>query len=100
MSQTLASENVVLSSPLSFAGSAQRIWRLTMLSNNPWVKWLLLVPLTLGLIFVGWCFVLCWYCTFGILLVPWRLIRRGQRKDKRNRLQHRELLEQIQRSGR
>jgi hypothetical protein len=40
-------------------------------------------------------FVAVWYCTFGLLLVPYRIIRRGNRKDKVRQLQHREHLEAL-----
>ena len=82
---TLPSEKVVLSSPLSFHGSAARIWKL---STNGFVRWLVLV----WLVAVAWSFVAVWYGVFGLLVVPFRLIRRGQRKRKLDDLRHRELL--------
>lgn len=33
-----------------------------------------------------------WYFLFGILLVPWRLLRRHERNEQRRMLQHREML--------
>lgn len=39
-----------------------------------------------------WVFVTCWYAIFGLLLVPYRLIRRSDRQRKRDALQHREIL--------
>jgi Flp pilus assembly protein TadB len=94
----LASEKVIVSSPLSFAGSAQRLWKLTNTHNNS-LKWLLLVPLALGLTAGVWLFVLGWYFVmyvlFGIFFIPFRLWRRGARKNKRNELRHREVLEAI-----
>jgi hypothetical protein len=87
----LESEKVVVSAPLSYAGSAARIWKLTGLSAA--------VPARIGLgvlaviLIVGaWCFVTAWYITWGLFLVPYRLIRRGSRKRRRDALQHRELL--------
>jgi len=98
MSQKLTSEKVVVSAPFSFAGSAQRIWKITS-SNNAWIKWLLLVPVAIMLIGCAWMFVACWYfimyVLFGILFIPFRLWRRGARKNKRNELRHRELLEAV-----
>ena len=44
---------------------------------------------------IAWLFVTSWYLFFGIFLVPYRLIRRGQRKRKREALQHRETLAAI-----
>jgi len=36
--------------------------------------------------------VLCWYAIFGLLLVPYRLLRRGQRKRDVAAKRHAELL--------
>lgn len=93
----LASEQVVISAPMSFSGSATRIWKLTN-ADNAALKLLLLVPLALLLITVVWVIVLCWYLVFGILVIPYRLIRRGSRKNKRDQLRHREMLEAIQKN--
>jgi hypothetical protein len=87
------SEQVVVSAPLSFAGSAQRIWRLTD-QETPALKYSL-IPVAVVLIALAWCIVLVWYCTWGLLLVPYRLIRRGNRKDKVRAMQHREQLEAL-----
>lgn len=79
----LASERVVIAAPFSFSGSAQRIWRV----GGGWFK-----PLLAVVIGLAWLGVLCWYCLFGLLLVPYRLIRRGSRKRKAEVLRHRELM--------
>jgi len=89
----LSSEQVVISAPLSFAGSAQRIWKITD-HDAPVMKYGMIV-VALLLISVAWSFVAVWYCTFGLLVVPYRLIRRGNRKDKVRALQHREQLEML-----
>ena len=91
----LESEKVVIAAPLSYAGSAARIWKLTGVSANIWAR----VGLTIAAILLvtcAWTFVTVWYITFGLLLVPYRLIRRGQRKNKRESLQHRELIAAVQ----
>lgn len=89
----LASERVVVSAPMSFAGSAQRIWHIT------WKRagWPLAGMATLALvaIVVAWAVVLIWYVTWGLLLVPYRLIRRGSRKRHQMELRHRELIAAI-----
>lgn len=95
MNEKLASEKVVISAPMSFTGSAQRIFKITG-TESALVKWLLLVPLAVLLIVTAWSFVFIWYMIFGIWLVPYRLIRRSQRRDKRDRLRHQELLEQAE----
>lgn len=87
----MRSEQVVVEAPLSFAGSAKRIWKLTDQSNQ-WVRYGMML-LALFLIFMAWSFVAVWYMTWGLLLVPYRLLRRGSRRDKMHRLQHREQLE-------
>ena len=95
MDQKLSSEKVVVAAPMSLAGSAARIWKITDLVPNVFIKWVLLVPVALMLIAMAWMVVAVWYIIFGILLVPYRLIRRSGRKGKRQALQHRELLEKI-----
>ena len=88
----LASERVVVSAPLSFSGSAARIWKMTDV-DNPGVK-VALSFLAVTLIVLVWGFVLTWYLMWGLLLVPYRLIRRGSRKRKVEALRHRERLGQ------
>lgn len=98
MDSKLASEKVVISAPTSFSGSAARIWKMTD-SDNAWLKWFLLVPVALILIFMAWSFVAIWYFIifglFGIFVIPFRLLTRSGRNRKRNKLQHRELLEAV-----
>lgn len=90
-SPRLASEEVVLSAPMSFHGSAARIWKITRYGDSAWAA-IGMGALAAFLIAIAWCAVLCWYVIFGVLLVPYRLIRRGQRKRKMEVLRHRELL--------
>ncbi len=52
MSEKLASEKVIISAPTSFSGSAARIWKLTE-TDNTWLKWLLLMPVALCLVFMA-----------------------------------------------
>lgn len=48
--------------------------------------------------------VACWYFVmyvlFGILFIPYRLLRRGSRKNKRDKLRHREVLDAIEKQKR
>ena len=98
MTNKLASEKIVVSAPTSFSGSAARIWKMTD-SDNVALKWLLLVPVAICLIFIAWSLVAIWYFIifglFGILVIPFRLLTRSGRNRKRNSLQHRELLEAV-----
>jgi hypothetical protein len=91
----LESEKIVLAAPLSYAGSAARIWKLTGASVNTWARVGLGVAAII-LIACAWVVVTGWYLIFGLLLVPYRLIRRGSRKRKREALQHREMMTAIQ----
>lgn len=98
MSRQLASEKVVVSAPLSFSGSAQRIWKITEV-ENPIAKFALSL-LAITLIIGAWMFVLCWYFVmyvlFGVFFLIFRLFTRGRRKDKRDKLRHREVLDAIE----
>lgn len=89
----LASEQVVISAPTSFAGSAQRIWKMTK-TDNIGLKFLL-VPTAIMLISMAWMMVVLWYMIFGIFLIPYRILRRGSRKRKRDELRHREMLQAV-----
>lgn len=80
MTEKLASERVIVQAPMSYTGSAKRLMRI-----SPFL--VILVPFV-------WVVVTLWYLIFGILLVPYRMIRRGSRNRKRQDLQHREILEQ------
>ncbi len=91
----LESEKVVIAAPLSYAGSAARIWKLTGITEKVAGR-IALALAAIILIACAWCFVTAWYLVFGLLLVPYRLIRRGSRKRKREVLQHREMMAAIQ----
>ncbi len=88
----LASEEIVVSAPMSFHGSAKRIWKLTRLTPDNGPATFGLAVLAILLIPCAWACVLTWYVVFGIFLIPYRLIRRGDRTRKRNDLRHREML--------
>lgn len=94
----LASERVVLAAPMSFSGSLARIsgLGLTRRTANPYGR-AALILLVVSLVTVAWVSILVWYMLFGLLLVPYRLIRRSQRKEQRDALMHREQLAAIAR---
>jgi hypothetical protein len=94
----LASEDVIISAPMSYVGSAQRIARLRRQVDSGW-ELTAVTTLVVFLIVMAWLFVTIWYLTWGLLLVPYRLIRRGQRKRRVENLRHRELLGAIQGAG-
>lgn len=84
----LDSEKVTLSSPMSFNGS---FTRLKKHMPDIWAAILCLVLI--------WPIILIWYIIayglFSVFTLPYRLIRRSNRKNKRSALQHRETLDAI-----
>jgi hypothetical protein len=93
---TLASERVVIAAPMSFAGSTQRLAKLPGLITSPYLRaaaW----TVTAVLIAMIWMFVLTWYMVWGLWLVPYRILRRGQRKQKVEQRRHREMIERLDR---
>ena len=95
-STQLASERVVVQAPMSFTGSRARIWKLARATDQPAGR-IALGALAVTLILCAWVVILVWYVVFGLLLVPYRLIRRGSRKRKLADLRHREQLSALHR---
>jgi hypothetical protein len=93
--ERLASEDVVLAAPLSYTGSAQRIWSVTRISDRTEIVVPLVAAAILGTVGI-WLLVTAWYLIFGVFLVPYRIVRRGQRKRRLEELRHREQLAAIQ----
>lgn len=89
------SQDVVVAAPMSFAGSAARLWRFARYPAGG--GWQAAARIGTGFLAVmaimfTWMLILAWYCMWGLLLVPYRLVRRGQRREKRDRLRHEETL--------
>jgi Flp pilus assembly protein TadB len=88
---------------MSYTGLTKRTWRLARKLTswpNVWVNvacWVFVAPLVIGLDLAAWACITIWYCAFGVCLVPYRLLRRGDRNRKREKLQHREMLDAISR---
>lgn len=97
MVMTTKSGRMSVAAPMSYTGSAGRIWRIGA-DAHPGVRWALLVPVLLLLVMLAWSLVTCWYLIFGIWLVPYRLLRRGSRKRKIAAEQHEETLDAIRQS--
>ena len=96
----LASEDVIINAPMSYAGSAQRIFRLRRRAEREGgPKLAAITTLCVLLTILAWAAVTCWYLIWGIWLIPYRLLRRGARKRKAELLRHRELLGTIQGSA-
>jgi Domain of unknown function (DUF1707) len=94
----LASEDVIINAPMSYAGSAQRIFRLRRRSEGGGAL-AAITALAILLILMVWIFVTAWYLLWGLWLVPYRLLRRGARKRKAEAMRHRELMGTIQGSA-
>jgi len=94
----LASEDVIINAPMSYAGSAQRIMRIRRRAEGG-PNLAAITLLAIVLIMVAWVFVTVWYLLWGFWLVPYRLLRRGARKRKAEALRHRELMGTIQGSA-
>jgi hypothetical protein len=101
MSGQLPSERVVIQAPMSYVGSRRRLWRLPRLSRDATAAWHPAARITLlaavyvvvlAAIPVAWAIITGWYLLFSVLLVPYRLVRRGSRKRKLEERRHRELL--------
>ena len=94
----LASEDVIINAPMSYAGSAQRIMRLRRRAEVGWAIAAITV-LAVLLVLMAWALVTVWYLIWGFWLVPYRLLRRGSRKRKAEAMRHRELMGTIQGSA-
>jgi Domain of unknown function (DUF1707) len=94
----LASEDVIINAPMSYAGSAQRIMRLRRSAHAGWMLGVITLLAAL-FVLVAWAFVTAWYLIWGVCLVPYRLLRRGARKRKSEAMRHRELMGTIQGSA-
>jgi len=94
----LASEDVIINAPMSYAGSAQRIFRLRRRAHSGGAKAAVTV-LVVVLVLLAWAVVTAWYLFWGIWLIPYRFLRRGARKRKADALRHRELMGTIQGSA-
>jgi hypothetical protein len=70
-------EKMIVAAPMSFAGSYQRL--VPRASAADGLRGLKVAGAVI-LLFFWWIVILCWYIIFGILLVPYRTIRRGQRR--------------------
>jgi hypothetical protein len=92
----LASEDVVVQAPMSFAGSAKRIWKITRV-DAPAARAVMIV-LAVVLVSIAWAAFFAWYCIFGLWLVPYRMSRRSDRNRKRQGFQHREMLTQLEKT--
>lgn len=89
----LPSEDIVVAAPMSYAGSAARIWKITRRAGDNLPATIGLGALAVVLMALAWVAVTLWYLIFWVFLIPYRLVRRGQRKRKLEDARHRELLQ-------
>jgi Flp pilus assembly protein TadB len=94
-----ASEDVIINSPMSFAGAAQRAFRLRRSTQRgPERAMMTLIAAVLTL--AWWLIVASWYVVaigvFGIVTIPYRLLRRSARKRKMEARRHRELMAAVE----
>jgi uncharacterized protein DUF1707 len=95
----LASEDVIINAPMSYAGSAQRIMRLRRRAQGGGASLAAITGAAVVLVVAAWVLVTAWYLLWGIWLVPYRLLRRGARKRRMEAMRHRELMGTIQGSA-
>jgi hypothetical protein len=63
----LESNKIVIEAPMSFSGSAKRLW---WVNDSIFYK-----PIALIMIPIVWSLVFAWYLVFGFLVIPYRLLR-------------------------
>ena len=87
----------VIAAPMSFAGSLGRTTNLLWHDRPVAVKVLAVVGVP-AIVGIWWIAIVVWYVAFGLLLAPYRLVRRGSRKRKREGRMHQETLKAIRES--
>ena len=95
--ESMDASRTVIAAPMSFAGSLGRTTNLLWHDRPVAVKVLAVfaVPMIVAL---WWIAIVLWYGALGLLLAPYRLIRRGSRKRKREARMHQETLRAIRES--
>ncbi|MFM8155496.1 MAG: hypothetical protein ACKOAF_05405 [Actinomycetes bacterium] len=89
----MTTNHTVISAPMSYSGSLARTKNWLWNNKPAAIKYgigLWAIPL---IIIMWWALICIWYISFGIFLIPYRLIRRGGRKRKREERMHAELLQ-------
>jgi hypothetical protein len=86
---------IVIAAPMSYAGSLGRTLNWFWHGRPPIFRFgvgIWAIPI---LTVVWWLAISVWYFFFGLLLFPYRLLRRGSRKRKREARMHQETLQAI-----
>jgi Flp pilus assembly protein TadB len=95
----MSEKEVVVSAPMSFQGSLARSRNWFWHDKPTWFKAVFGWGLIVGVLGMWWPIIVAWYIIFGLLLAPYRLIRRGSRRRKAEAKKHKELLEALNRRG-
>jgi uncharacterized membrane-anchored protein len=93
----MEASRTVVAAPMSFAGSLGRTTNLLWHGRPPAVKVLAVLAVP-SILVAWWLAIVAWYGIFGLLLAPYRLVRRGSRKRKREGRMHQETLRAIRES--
>jgi uncharacterized membrane protein (UPF0182 family) len=93
----MSDKEIVVSAPMSFQGALARSRNWFWHDKPIWFKavfgWVLIVTI----VPMWWTGIVMWYILFGLLLVPYRLIRRGSRRRKAEAKRHKQILEALNR---
>jgi hypothetical protein len=86
-----------VAAPMSFAGSGGRLLNLVRGRDmSPVAAAFAWTGVILG-IMLAWTAILCWYLVFGLMVAPYRIMRRGQRRRKIDARRHDELMRELRR---
>ena len=91
----MSKKKPVVSAPMSLNGSYLRTANALWHGQPSWFQlafgwWMILLVLSFW-----WTAIITWYFVFGLLLVPYRLVRRGGRKRTIEQKRHEDLLEAL-----
>jgi len=91
----MSDKRQVVSAPMSLNGSYLRTVNLLWFDKPVWFQLAIGWWLAVFILCFWWGAIVIWYLLFGILLVPYRLIRRGGRNRKIAERRHQELVQAL-----
>jgi|AntAceMinimDraft_12_1070368.scaffolds.fasta_scaffold09527_1 hypothetical protein len=89
----MSEKRIVVSAPMSLNGAYLRTINFFWADKPLWFKASLGWVLVPGILVIWWTVIAIWYWVFGLLLAPYRLVRRGGRKRKVEERRHQEILQ-------
>jgi len=95
----MSDKRQIVSAPMSLNGAYLRTLNLAWFDKPSWFQLAVGWWLVASILFFWWSAIAVWYVLFGILLVPYRLIRRGGRKRKIADRRHKELIQALKTSS-